>query len=160
MRKSSPNAAAIEIEDAMVLTTGEDHARAEGITALRADQAGLQQQLQGIAEVAEMGAQFSARGKADAQFFDHGGIAESALQQVVHGFGMTGELELIEGRGVLEELSRGSEVLAQVGDATTEGEMQTQLKETNQVTPAPPAMTVEQALVGGNVTGGMCFLTQ
>src|SRR3984893_7278532 len=121
----------------MVLTTGEDHTTAESITALRADKAGLQEQLQGIAEVAEMGAQFSARGIADAQFFDHGGIAESALQQVVHGFGMAGELEWIVGRGVLDELGRGSELFAQVGDATTEGEMPTQFSETNQVTAAP-----------------------
>jgi len=50
---------------------------------------------------------------------------------------------------VLEELSRGSELLAQVGDATTEGEMPTQLEETNQVTAAPTAMTVEQVSCGG-----------
>src|SRR5271165_262932 len=42
MRKGSPNAAAIEIEDAMVLTARKNHTTAEGITALRADQAGLQ----------------------------------------------------------------------------------------------------------------------
>src|SRR5258708_40184122 len=99
MRKSSPNAAAIEIEDAMVLTTGEDHTTAEGITALRADQAGLQQQLQGIAEVAEMGAQFSARGIADAQFFDHRGPAEGPLSPARRGFGGGGGGVVSVGRG-------------------------------------------------------------
>src|SRR6267143_1277932 len=73
---------------------------------------------------------------------------------------MAGELELIEGRGVLDELSRGSELLAQLGDATAEGEMQTQLEETNQVTAAPTAMTVGQVLVGVDVEGGMGFLMQ
>src|SRR5260370_10500218 len=68
MRKSSPNAAAVEIENAMVLTTGEDHTTSEGITALRAAQAGLQQQLQGITEVAEIASQYSVRGAADDQF--------------------------------------------------------------------------------------------
>ena len=50
---------------------------------------------------------------------------------------MAGELELVEGRGVLEELSGGSELLAQVGDAAAEGEMPTQLEETNQSPPRP-----------------------
>ncbi len=73
---------------------------------------------------------------------------------------MAGELELIEGRGVLEELSGGRELLAQVGDAAAEGEMPTQLEETNQVTAAPTAMTVEQVLMGVDVEGGMGFLMQ
>jgi hypothetical protein len=41
MRKGGPDAAAIEIDDAMVLTAGKDQPTAEGITTLRADQAGL-----------------------------------------------------------------------------------------------------------------------
>ncbi len=78
--------------------------------------------------------------------------SNQGLTSASQGFG---ELELIEGRGVLEELNRGSELLTKVGDATAEGEMPTQLKETNQVTAAPTAMTVEQVREGVDIEGGM-----
>src|SRR6516162_5922239 len=107
-----------------------------------------------------MGTQCSPRGIADAQFFDDQGITQTALQQVVHGFGMTGELELIEGRGVVEQLSSRRELFAQVGEALVKGEMLTQLDETNQVAAAPTAVTVEQILKRVDVKGGMGFLMQ
>src|SRR5260370_39640391 len=134
MRKSSPNAAAIEIEDAMVLTTGEDHTTAEGITALRADQAGLQQQLQGIAEVAEMGAQFSARGIADAQFFDHGGLAENPRSAVGHRFGVAGEVEVTEGQGGVAAVGGGRELVAQGGECEAGGGLWSLLEGKKQIT--------------------------
>jgi len=83
--------------------------------------------------------------------------SNQSLTSASEGFG---ELELIQGRGVLEELSRGSELLTKVGDATAEGEMPTQLKETNQVTAAPTAMTVERVREGVDIKGGMGFLIQ
>jgi len=103
-------------------------------------------------------AQCSAGGIADAQFFDHRWIAQSALPQVVCGFGMTEQLELIKGRSVVEQLSSRRALLAQVGDALGKGEMQAQSDETNQVATAPTAVTIEQVLVRVDVEGGMVFL--
>lgn len=83
---------------------------------------------------------------------------EAALPQVACGFGMTGQLELIEGRSVVEQLSSRRALLAQVGDALGKGEMHAQFDETNQVTTAPTAVTIEQVLVRVDVEGGMVFL--
>ena len=74
MREGPTDAAAIKIHNAAVITAGEDHAPGESVIALRADQARFQKQIQGIAEVAEMWAQFSVHGIADAQFFNDAGI--------------------------------------------------------------------------------------
>src|SRR5438876_2852329 len=107
-----------------------------------------------------MGTQCSPRGIADAQFFDDQGITQTALQQVVHGFRMPGELESIEGRGVVEQLSSRRELFAQVGEALAKGETLAELDETNQIAAAPTAVTVEQILVRVDVEGGVGLLMQ
>src|ERR1700751_6437548 len=73
---------------------------------------------------------------------------------------MPGELESIEGRGVVEQLSSRRELLAQVGEALAEGEMLAQLNKTNQIAAAPTAVTVEQILVRVDVEGGVGLLMQ
>ena len=107
-----------------------------------------------------MRAQFSVHGIADAQFFNDAGIAQSTLQQVLHGFGMTGQLELIESRGVLEQSCSRSELFAEIKNTLAKGEMAAQLDEANQVTALSAAMTVEQVLMRVDVEGGMGFLMQ
>ena len=59
---------------------------------------------------------------------------------------------------VVEQLSGRRALLAQVGDALGKGKMQAQFDETNQVTTAPTAVTIEQVLVRVDVEGGMVFL--
>ena len=73
---------------------------------------------------------------------------------------MPGELESIEGRGVVEQLSSRRELFAQVGEALAKGETLAQLDETNQIAAAPTAVTVEQILVRVDVEGGVGLLMQ
>jgi len=69
MGKGGANTAAVEVTDAMVLAQGRSPRR-QRILALLADQAGLQEKFQGIAEGAEMRAQVSAARIANAEFLD------------------------------------------------------------------------------------------
>lgn len=93
-------------------------------------------------------------------FLDQGGIAQSALRQVVNAFGMAVQFELIKTGGVFEKLRYGCEFLQQVGDTLAEGEMLRKLHETNQVTASATAVAVEQILARVDVEGGMGFLMQ
>ncbi len=123
MGKGGAHTAAVEVDDAMVLAARKDHPAAEGILTLLADQADLQEAFQGIAEGAEMRAQVSAARIANAEFLDQDRIVQSTLRQIVNAFGMAVQFELIETRGVFEQLGCGCEFLQQVGDALAEGEM-------------------------------------
>jgi hypothetical protein len=60
---------------------------------------------------------------------------------------MTVELQLVKGRGLLEQwgvVSGSSHGLLEVGETLPEGEMLRQLHKTNQVASATTAVTVEQ----------------
>jgi hypothetical protein len=144
----------------MVLAARKDHSAAEGILTLLADQPGLQEKLQGIAEVAEMRAQVSTARIANAEFLDQGGIVYPTLRQVVNAFGMAVQFELIKTGGVFEQLGCGCELLPQVGDTLAEGEMLRKLHQANQVPAAAAAMAVEQILARVDIEGRMGFLMQ
>ena len=88
MGKGGAHTAAVEVDDAMVLAARKDHSAAEGILPLLADQPGLPEKLQGIAEGAEMRTQVAAARIANAEFLNQGGIVYPALRQVVNAFGM------------------------------------------------------------------------
>ena len=64
-------------------------------------------QIERIAAGRQMMPQISAGSIADAEFFDEGGIAQSALLQILDRFGMAMELELIESGGLRQQLSVG-----------------------------------------------------
>jgi hypothetical protein len=49
MREGIANAAAIQVDDVILLAAGEDHTAAKGIGALRTNQAGFEQLFQGVA---------------------------------------------------------------------------------------------------------------
>ncbi|HEY6369849.1 MAG TPA: hypothetical protein VIX37_04675 [Candidatus Sulfotelmatobacter sp.] len=96
MREGCADAAAVEVDGLVLLAAGKDHTPTEGVTALAVDQPYLQQPIEGIAKGGEMAPQVSAGSIAEAQRFDEGGIAQSALFQISNRLGVAVELKLIE----------------------------------------------------------------
>lgn len=100
-----------------------------------------------------MPAQVRARGVADAQFFDQGGIVQSALLQIVPRLGVAIELLLIEGGGLLEHSSRvsgRSALLLEVSEALAEGQMAGQLDKAKEIAALAATVTVKEIFVGVN----------
>src|SRR6516164_3293013 len=102
MGESRADTAAIEVHYMALLTAGEDHAPAKGVSALMADQPRLQQHIEGIAQVGQMTPQISARSIADAQFLNQFEIMQTSLLQILNRLGMTVEFELVKGGSFLE----------------------------------------------------------
>src|ERR1035437_1914692 len=102
MRKGSSGTAAVEVDDASVLTTREDDALVEGVVARGVNQAEAQNQIEGTAPCREMTAQVSARGIANPQFSNQSGIVKSALFQIPQRLGVMFQLLLIENGGLLQ----------------------------------------------------------
>jgi hypothetical protein len=86
-------------------------------------------------------------------------MVQSALSEILHGFGMAMELELKEGDGGFEQGSVGGrrELLLEISDRLREGEPLGQFNESNQVAAAATAMAVKQILASIDVEGGMGF---
>jgi len=103
----------------------------------------------------EMTAQAPARGVADLELFDQGGILQSALVEITYRFGVVIELLSIEHGGLLED--SGDRVvcrtglLLQVGEALAEGQVSGQLDKTNQVATLATAVAVEEIFAGVDV---------
>src|SRR5437870_6570276 len=96
-----------------------------------------------------MPAQTSARGVADAQFLDRGGIVQSALLQIAKRFGVAIELLLIKSGGLLERgggIGWRSTVLLEVSEALTEGQLAGQLNKAQEI--AALTTTVAVAILG------------
>jgi len=78
---------------------------------------------------------------------DQIGIVEAALGQIVNGFGVAMELELIEGGGLVQQPGRGNwrraQFPLQMTNTFTERETQRKLQEANEVTAAPAAVALE-----------------
>jgi len=100
-----------------------------------------------------MAVQTPAGSVADTEFFNEGGVVQSAPLQILHRFRMTVELQLVKGGGLLQQwgVVGGRHGLLEVGETLPEGEMLRQLHKTNQVTSATTAVTVEQVLAGIDV---------
>jgi hypothetical protein len=158
MREGIANATAIQVNDVILLTAGEDHAPAKSIGALGSNQARFDQTFQGIAEGLQVRAQVAAAGIANSEFLDEPGIMHTALGQVIHAFAMTMQLELVEAGGTSEELRSGSKFLRQVGDTLSEREMVGEFDKADKVATAPTAVTVEQVFLRVNVERGMSVL--
>lgn len=107
MWKCVCNAAAIEVDDAILLAARKNDAAAKSILALGTDQYQFQQPFQGITQLLEMRAQIAATRVADAEFCDQSGVVHSALGQILNAFLIAMQFELIKGGGVLEESRAG-----------------------------------------------------
>ena len=126
MGEGGSDTAAVEVDDASTLAAWDDDAPVEGVTALRVKQAETPQEIARIALSDEMTAQAPARGIADAQFFDQGRIAQSALRKIALRFSEAMELLLIEGGGLLEHgggVAGRSALLFEVGETLAERKM-------------------------------------
>src|SRR5262249_21440038 len=101
------DAAAVEVDNAPCLAARENDAPVKGVAVLGVEQAETSQEMERMALRREMTAQARAGGVADPQFFDRGGIVQSALLQIVQRLGVAIELLLIESGGFLEHNGRG-----------------------------------------------------
>ena len=160
MREGIANAAAIQVDDVILLTTREDHAAAKSIGALRTNQARFEQTFQGVAEGLQVRAQVAAAGIADAEFLDDPGIVHPALREILDAFRITVQFELIEGGRMREQLGSGGEFFLEIGDALAKREMTRQFDKANQVAATPAAVTVEKVFSDVDVEGGMPVLMQ
>jgi len=125
MGEGGADAAAVEVDDASAVAAGEDNTLAESIVALWSDEAESLQEIERIALNGEMATQISARGVADAQFFDQGGIMHSALLKIAQCLRVPRQLLLIESCGFLQHIGRvgGSDLSLEESEALAEGEM-------------------------------------
>src|SRR6516225_12101475 len=140
------NAAAIEVDDAILLAPGENDAAAKGILALGADQSQFQQLFQGIAQLLEMRAQVAAAGVTQAELLDQCRMVHATLGQVLNAFRIAMQFELIKGGALLKELRAGRQFLLQVGEGLAKGEMLRKLNEANEVATLPAPVAIEQVL--------------
>ena len=127
---------------------------AEGIAALAADQAAVEQQIERIAQGGEMPPQVSAGSITDAHLLDQGGIMQTALLQIADRFRMAVELELIEGGRFLQQPGDGSgrEFLLEKRDRLAERQIEEELDKADQVAAAAAAVAVEQILAALTMT--------
>jgi putative ABC transport system permease protein len=106
MGEGGADAAAVEVDDVLVLIQGEDDALVESISSLRVDQADCSQQCDGMALRGEMPAQVPAWRITDAEFSDQSRIINPAPVEITRRIGIVIELLLIKSRG-LSKHSRG-----------------------------------------------------
>ena len=153
MGKRRPDSAAIKVDDLALLTAGENDSPAEGVTAVTIEQAGVKQQIEGIAQCREMASQISAGSITNAEFFDQGGIVQSAVGHIASGFRMVMELELVKGGCLLQQLGNGSErqFLFEKRHRLAERQIEEELDEADQVAATAAAVAVEQVFAGIDV---------
>ena len=161
MGKGGSDTATVEIDDASVLAAGEDDAPVKGVAALRVEQAETLQEIARIALSREMPTQAPTGGVADAQFFDQGGIVQSALFQIVQRLGVAIELLLIKSGGLLEHISRvggRSALLLEASEALAEGQMAGQLDKAKEIAALATTVTVEEIFAGVDIERRSGFL--
>ena len=161
MGKGGSDTATVEIDDAPVLAAGEDDAPVKGVAALRVEQAETLQEIARIALSREMPTQAPTGGVADAQFFDQGGIVQSALFQIVQRLGVAIELLLIKSGGLLEHISSvggRSTLLLEASEALAEGQMAEQLDKAKEIAALATTVTVKEILAGVDIEGRSGFL--
>jgi len=154
MSEGGSDTAAVEIDDVSVSAAGEDDASVEGIAALCIEQAETLQKIARIALSGEMPAQAPARGVADVQFLDRGGIVQPALLQIEPRLGVAIELLLIKSGGLLKHGGRigwRSTVLLEVSEALAEGQLAGQLDKAQEITALAATMAVEEIFAGVDI---------
>ena len=108
-------------------------------------------------------AQVRARGVADAQCFDRGGIVQSALLQIAKRLWVAIELLVIEGGGLLEHISRvsgRSALLLEVSEALAEGQMAGQLDKAQEIASLSATVTVKEIFAGVDIERRAGFRVQ
>ena len=163
MSEGGTETAAVEVDQATVLATGENDAPIEGVASLRVEQADTPQEIERIAVLREMTAQAPARSVADAQFLDQSRIAHSALLKITQRFGVGIELLLIERGSLLEHSGRvdgRSALLLEVGEALAERQMAGQLDKANQIATLAAAVAVEEIFASIDVERRLSFPVQ
>jgi len=96
---------------------------------------------------------------ADAQFFDEAGIAQPTSLEIMNGFGVTMELELVERSDRFQPFGIGSrrDLLLEVGNALAKRETLGQSNKTDQVAATAATVTVEQILGSIDIEGRPCI---
>ena len=150
MREGIANAAAIQVDDVILLAAGENHAAAKSIGSLRTNQARFKQPFQGVAEGLQVRTQVATAGIADAEFLDEPRIVHSALREILNAFRITVQFKLIEAGGVREQLRGGGEFFLEIGDALAKREMARQFDKANQVATPPAAARAATTEDGGD----------
>jgi hypothetical protein len=154
MREGAANTAAIEVHNLWVLVAGEDDLPVESVAAPAVDETGALRRFQGVALIGEMAPQISARGIADSEFVDQGGIAHAALFEIAGRFRAIPQLPLVESGSLLHHvggLSRKGLLSFDVSDALAEGEVLGQFDKANQISALAAAVAVEQILAGVDI---------
>ena len=101
-----------------------------------------------------MPAQAPAGGITDPQFFDQGGIVQSALLEIAQCLGVAIELLLIESGGLLQHggrVSWRSTLLLEVSETLAEGQMAGQLDKANEIAALAATVTVEEIFAGVDI---------
>src|SRR5262249_60854021 len=99
--------ASVEVDNAPCLAARENDAPVKGVAVLRVEQAETPQEMERMALSREMTAQARAGGVTDPQFFDRGGVMESAVLQIVQRLGVAIEVLLIESGGLVQHRGTG-----------------------------------------------------
>ena len=102
MREGGADTAAIEVHNLRVLAAGENNTPAEGIAALKVDETGALQRLQGITLIGETTPQIAAGGVADAEFFNQSKLVHSTPFEIPQRLRVVWELLLIKVSGSLQ----------------------------------------------------------
>jgi hypothetical protein len=111
----------------------------------------------------EMPAQAPARGVADVQFLDRGGIVQPALLQIEQRLGVAIELLLIKSGGLLKHGGRigwRSTVLLEVSEALVEGQLAGQLDKAQEIAALAATMAVEEIFAGVDIERRTGFRVQ
>src|SRR5215831_9186631 len=98
-----------------------------------------------------MASQISAGSITNAEFFDQGGIVQSAVVQIASGFRMV--MELVKGGCLLQQLGNrsGQQFLFEKRHRLAERQIEEELDEADQVAAAAAAVAVEQVFAGIDV---------
>ena len=163
MGRGAANTAAIQIDRATPIKTGEDDATIEGILALM-DEPELQQEIGRITQPGHVAIEHSSGGVSDRELFDQFGIMHATAVKVIQCLGMAAELLLIKVDSfsksfILPRLGQ-AELLFQVNKSFTKREIQRKLDEANEVAATAAAVAVEDILGGIDVEGRVSFRMQ
>ena len=146
--ESGADTAAVEVHQGAGLAKREDHTAAEGVASLGSNKSGFEQSIEAITMGNQMVAQLTDGGSiADAQFFDEAGAQPTSLE-IMNGFGVTMELELVERSDRFQPFGIGSrrDLPLEVGNALAKRETLGQSNKTDQVAATAATVTVEQIL--------------
>jgi hypothetical protein len=147
MSGSRSDTAAIEIHGPSLVAAGEHDAAAECVAALSTDQPGFDQHRQRVAEAGKVSSQVSAGGVANTQPLNEIRIAQASLVQILDRLAVAMELELVKGSCSIQQFGFGNgcqaEFFFQMGDSLTEGKIEVELREANQI--AATAATIPYA---------------